>query len=162
MLMSKGNGRGSPRMQQVPENMRPLSDLRAVLIQTADQQDVAWVSFLHANLLQYLVKRSMTPSESYRDVRGKLRMKATLKDDGDPGTEGATENAQFLLEAFNLEPNASYTLSLNNQAVTQEVVADAFGKVTVNALPDGIGMLDLRDVSLLDGSETVLSTVLFD
>ncbi len=139
-----GNG-GHPGGLPLPDTLKPLSNVRALVVENVSTQAVLSADLTAPQSLQYLVRRSLTGTGASAD----LRIHAT------------TRFVQFRLLASGLQTNAPYFLTLNETNLTS-YVSDGQGKLRILGLPAvAPDILDLHDLALQDGNtNTVLSTTL--
>lgn len=145
---AKGNGKGNGSKGQLPEDLNPLSDLRAVTVYDAATQTVAYAWINQASTYQVLVKRNLTPTEG-STAAGSISLTATHS------------KTSFRLLADGLTPGAEYKLALD-LAVVATALADENGRLELNGWPESApAVLDVRLLEVVDSlGATVLAAPL--
>ncbi len=142
-----GQGRGG--RNPLPDELNPLVDVRSIGLENASTQTVAYAWIADAEKFQYLVKRNLTPEDTNGTAAGQISLIANQR------------KVSFWLLAGGLNVTNSYHLALNSEIVGTVVATDG-GRVEIKQWPTNApSVLDLRSLSLLDGSSNVvLSTTL--
>jgi hypothetical protein len=145
---SKGAARvsysGKGKKAPLPASLDPLTDLRAISIENASTQSVAFAWIDTAESFQYLVKRNLTPADTATTESGSVSLKSN----------GSTVN--FRLIAGGLVASNNYSLALNSNVVST-ASADGDGGLTLTEWPvTAPAILDLRLLQLLDGSSNAV------
>lgn len=144
---SKSQGRGG--RNPLPESLQPLTDLRALGVDNADTQTVAYAWIAEAAKFQYLIKRNLTPEDTNDPAAGSISLIANHN------------RVKFRLLAGGLGVTNDYHLALNSE-VRMTVQSDETGRLEIHDWPaDAPDVLDLRSLALWDaGSNVVLRTSL--
>ena len=147
LKQGNGQGNGHGKNKALPAAIDPLIDLRAVGVANASTQTVlvAWINT--STSYQYLVKRNLTTSDTNSTAEGSISLKSN-----------ATKT-EFKLLAGGLSATNEYHLALNASNIVQTVSSDNNGRLTITGWPASApAVLDLRSLSLLDGSSNVVLT----
>ena len=146
---TNGQGNGGRSQDQIPEALRPLVDVRSLGLENASTQTLAYAWIADADKFELLVKRNLSPEDTNGTAAGQLSLVANQR------------KVQFWLLAGGLSATNNYHLALNSEIV-DTVAANVDGRVEIKGWPTNApAILDLRSLSLLDGSSNVvLSTTL--
>ena len=138
--MATGQGGGK---KAFPAGFASLTEIRALSLQKGP--DVVAGAFISTSpAFEYLVKRPLTQADTNATAVGGFILKANAN------------TVNFRLRAAGLGAGQTYQLALN-ATVVQTVSADALGQVVIEGWPAGApAVLDLRALSLLDGSNAVV------
>ncbi|MEO6183168.1 MAG: hypothetical protein ABIP71_08760, partial [Verrucomicrobiota bacterium] len=145
LYSKKGNGNG--KKNNLPAELDPLYNLRAVGVANESTQTVlvAWINTSTA--YQYLVKRNLTAPDANSTAAGSISLKSNAA------------NTKFNLRAGGLSATNEYHLALNVSNIIQTVSSDANGRLSITQWPAlAPAILDLRSLSLLDSSSNVVLT----
>lgn len=145
--MSTGQGHGG--RNPLPDLLSPLTDLRSIGLENASTQTVAYAWIAEADAFSYLLKRNLTPEDTNGTAAGSISLIANH------------HRVHFQLLAAGLSATNDYHLALNSNIV-DTVTANDRGRLEIKNWPSNAPpILDLRSLSLLDGSSNVvLSTTL--
>lgn len=146
-FMSKGQGRGGKA--PVPDGINPLTDLRALGIENAATQTVAYAWIADATQFQYLIKRNLTPEDTNGTAAGSISLIANKN------------RVKFNLLAGGLGATNDYHLVLNSE-IRMTVQSGDDGRLEIKNWPDDAPpVLELRSLAIWDaGSNAVLRTSL--
>lgn len=140
--IAKGQGEG-PNKKAFPVGFAPLTEIRGLSLQKGPDVVAGMITSTSPEF-EYLVKRPLTQADTNGPVNGTIHLKAN------------TNEVKFRLTATGLIPGETYRLILN-EIVIQTVIADSLGQVVTEGWPaTAPAVLDLRTLSLLDGSSSVL------
>jgi hypothetical protein len=145
--MSTGQGHGG--RNPVPDALTPLTDLHFIGLENASTQTVAYAWIADADTFNYLLKRNLTPEDTNGTAAGSVSLIANQN------------RVHFRLLAGGLSATNDYHMALNSNIVST-VTANDRGRLEITSWPSNAPpILDLRSLSLLDGSSNVvLSTTL--
>lgn len=139
---SRGQGRGG--RNPLPDELNPLADVRSIGIENASTQTVAYAWIADAERFQYLVKRNLTSEDTNGTAAGSISLIANQR------------HVNFRLLAGGLTAANAYHLALNSDIVST-VSANEDGRLEIKGWPaNAPAILDLRSLSLLDGSSNVV------
>ncbi len=142
--LSKGQGNGGKN--PVPGALLPLTDVRSIGLENGSTQTVAYAWIADAHKFQYLVKRNLTAEDTNGLAAGSISLIANHR------------RVHFRLLAGGLNATNDYHLALNSNIVST-VPADADGRVEIRDWSTNApAVLDVRSLSLLDGSSNVVLT----
>ncbi len=137
----KGNGSGD----NLPAELDPVTDIHGIgLAETADTQAIVWSIVNTSSSFQYLVERNLAQQDTNASPVGSISLEANAN------------SVNFRLLAGGLSANTIYYLALNGSVVAN-ATSDSEGALEITTWPAGApAVLDLRALSLLDGSDNVL------
>lgn len=140
-----GHGPGTP----LPDVLKPISNIRGLVIDNSSTQDVLRADLTAPRKLQYLVKRAMANDGVEPGAAAALRIHASQS------------FVQFRLNASGLTASQTYFLAINND-IASNLSSDAGGNLKINGLPAGAPRaLDIHELAILNSaSNSVLSTTL--
>jgi len=140
-----GHGPGTP----LPDVLKPISNIRQLVIGISSTQDVLRADLAASDSFQYLVKRAMSNDHVENTAAAALRIHAS------------GSFVQFRIDASGLIATQTYFLAINSN-IAADFTSDTNGKLTINGLPAGApSVLDIHDLALLNSvSNGVLSTTL--
>jgi len=145
--MSKGQGNGGKN--PLPDALLPLTDVRSIGIENTSTQTVAYAWIADAHRFQYLVKRNLTPEDTNGLASGSISLIANHR------------RVHFRLLAGGLNATNDYHLALNSD-ILSTLSTDANGRVELRDWPTNApAVLDLRSLSILDGSSNVVLSTTF-
>jgi hypothetical protein len=143
----KGNGNG--KNNNLPAELDPLINLRAVGVANSSNETVVVTWINTSTSYQYLVKRNLTSSDTDGTAAGSISLIANAA------------RTKFKLLAGGLSATNEYHLALNGNVV-QTASSDEDGRLTISGYPTNAPVvLDLRSLSLVDGSSNVVLTTTF-
>jgi hypothetical protein len=140
--LSQGQGRGDK--YPLPDELNPLTNVRSIGVENANTQTVAYAWIADAEEFQYIVKRNLTPEDTNGAAAGSVSLIANHR------------HVNFRLLAGGLGPTNDYHLALNSNIVNTVQTGDD-GRLQIRDWPaNAPAVLELRSLSLLDGSSNVV------
>jgi hypothetical protein len=140
--LTRGQGRGGKN--PLPAGLNPLTSVRSVGVENASTQTVAYAWIADADRFQYIVKRNLTPQDVNATPAGSISLIANHR------------HVNFRLMAGGLGATNDYHLALNSNIVST-VQAGNDGRIQIRGWPTNApAVLELRSLSLLDGSSNVV------
>lgn len=137
---AQGHGGHNP----LPDLLDPLTDIRSIGLENASTQTVAYAWIADADKFQYIVKRNLTSDDTNSTAAGSISLIANQR------------HVNFRLLAGGLNATGDYHLALNSNIVSS-TQTDGNGRLQIKDWPVGApAVLELRSLSLLDGSSNVV------
>jgi hypothetical protein len=147
--IGSSNGRGHGPGDPLPNALNPLSDIRELVVQNTNAEEVLSADLTNPDSLQYLVKRAMNNDGVEPGAAASLRIHASQN------------FVQFRIRASGLAASNTYFLAINED-IAADFTSDAKGGLRIDGLPAGSpDILDIHELAILNGaSNSVLSTSL--
>jgi len=145
----RSKGQGNVGKNPLPDALLPLTDVRSIGIENTSTQTVAYAWIADAHRFQYIVKRNLTPEDTNGLAAGSISLIANHR------------RVHFRLLAGGLNATNDYHLALNSD-ILSTLSTDANGRVELRGWPTNApAVLDLRSLSILDGSSNVVLSTTF-
>lgn len=142
--LKRNNGNG--KNNSLPTELNPLINVRAVGVANSSNETVLVTWINTSTAYQYLVKRNLSATDTNSTAAGSIRLIANAA------------QTKFKLLVGGLSATNEFHLALNGNVV-QTASSDEDGRLAIDGWPTNApAVLDLRSLSLLDGSSNVVLT----